>query len=106
MTKVHLRVYKAHIDVNLKRVKQTLCENLFPHCKNNPSNPPCFPRNIAFSSKTETGSYTITDTEKKTNKTLNWVWGNILLLTLQAVNVDTVDKMKTKTKGSTESMHI
>lgn len=104
MTKVHFRVYKAHIDVNLKHVKQTLCKNLFPHCKHNPSILLAFQGILLFLQKQRLVLTPSMIQKRKQTKLLTGYKEIILLLTLQAVNFDTVDKMKTKTKGSTESI--
>lgn len=70
MTKVHFRVYKAHKDVNLKNVKQTSCENLFPHCKHNPSILFAFQGILLFLQKQRLSLTPFTDTQRKQKQKL------------------------------------
>lgn len=96
MTKVHFRVYKAHIDANLKSIKQTSHENLFPDGKHSPSILLAFQGILLFLQKERLILTPFTDTQRKqTQKLLTGCEGNILLM-LQSVNFDTVDKKKKK----------
>lgn len=102
MTKVHFRVYKAHIDVNLKSIKQTSCENLFSHCKHNPSILLAFQGILLFLQKQRLVLNTVHWYTKKTEtKVLNWVWGETFFsLFKQSIVILWTKRKTTTTKGS------